>query len=504
MDRRTGIALGLVVAVAAALRFPELGEQSLWFDEWVAYQILDRDFGQMWGGARHDEASPPLYHLLAWPWVKTLGIGDASLRSFSAAAGTATVPAAYLAGAWLGRSPRAGLIAAALAATSPVLVWYSQEARPYALLVLLSTLSFAFFARALERPSVRNVAAWGIAAALAVATHYYAAFLIVVQVAWMLDPERLRLPAIRAAVGAIGLAGAAALLLLLSQLETAHQAFRRTPLLERVEEAGRDFLVGFAAFEEALWLPALALVAVAVTLLLRRGDAAERSGALVAAGVGLGTVGLAVVAALADQDYVITRNLLAALPPLLVAAAIGFGARRAGRAGVVAAGALCVLGAVVASVAMRDPDVQRADWRGVSAALGQLSQGQRLVILPGDFHSEAVWRYSPNMGVIPPTATVEVDEVAIVGVRRSDRRSGCYAGVKCSLPEAPVAEPPLPAGFTRRSTARVDLFTVVRYRAPRRLRVRVAAVIERAYVGGGARGRANPMLEGTRPVPRYR
>lgn len=500
MRARTGIALGVVIAVAAALRFVELGEQSLWFDEWVAFQVIDRDFVHMLQGARWDEASPPLYHVLAWLWVQPLGIGDASLRSFSAAVGTATVPAAYLAATWLSRSSRAGLVAAALTATSPILVWYSQEARPYALLVLLCTLSFAFFARALQRPSRRNVAAWGITAALAAATHYYAAFLIVVQVAWMLDAERLRLPAVRAALGAIALAGAGLSVLLLVQLETAHHVFRAIPLVERLEGAGREFLVGFAAFEEALWVPALALVAVAAVLLLRRGDPPERSGALVAAGAGLGSVALAVVAALVGQDFIITRNLLPALPPLIVATGIGFAVRRGGRVGPAAAGALCVLGAVVAIVAMRDPDVQRADWRGVSAALGRLSEGQRLVILPGDYLSEALWRYSPNLGVIPRTATVEVQEVAVVGVEDVERRSACHVGMKCSLRKAPLAEPELPGGFVRRSTTRVDLFTVVRYQAPRRLRVRVDRVIAGAYPGGGG---PNPMLEGTRPVPRY-
>ena len=54
-------------------------------------------------------------------------------------------------------SSRVGLIAALLTAVNPFLVWYSQEARSYALLALLGALSLLFFVRALNSPSRRSV-----------------------------------------------------------------------------------------------------------------------------------------------------------------------------------------------------------------------------------------------------------------------------------------------------------------------------------------------------------
>ena len=56
------------------------------------------------------------------------GTGEFGLRSLSALAGVATVPVAYLIGVEL-RGRRAGLMAAALVAVNPMLLWYSQEAR---------------------------------------------------------------------------------------------------------------------------------------------------------------------------------------------------------------------------------------------------------------------------------------------------------------------------------------------------------------------------------------
>ena len=74
------------------------------------------------------------------------------MRSLSALFGAATVPLAYCIGAELS-SRRAGLITAALVAVNPMLIWYSQEARSYALLVFFCAASLLFFARALRTRS---------------------------------------------------------------------------------------------------------------------------------------------------------------------------------------------------------------------------------------------------------------------------------------------------------------------------------------------------------------
>ena len=73
------------------------------------------------------ESAPPLYYVLGWLWVQVAGTGEFGLRSLSALAGIATVPVAYLLGLEL-RGRRAGILAAALVAVNPMLVWYSQEA----------------------------------------------------------------------------------------------------------------------------------------------------------------------------------------------------------------------------------------------------------------------------------------------------------------------------------------------------------------------------------------
>ena len=124
-----------LTVLGAALRFPTLDRQSFWLDELVTVSLLDRGLGDVLREIPRTEATPFAYYVVAWVWSSVFGLGEVGLRSLSALAGTATIPVAYGAGAVL-VSRRAGLVAAALVATNPFLVWYSQEARSYALLAL--------------------------------------------------------------------------------------------------------------------------------------------------------------------------------------------------------------------------------------------------------------------------------------------------------------------------------------------------------------------------------
>lgn len=152
-------ALVALTAGAALLRFPTLHTQSYWYDEAITVELVRQPFHAMLGALPHSESTPPLYYVLAWIWSQILGTGEAGLRSLSAAIGTATVPVTYAAGRQL-VSRRSAFVAAALVAVSPFLVWYSQEARAYALLVLLGALSLIPLRRAVGPRAGGPLAAW--------------------------------------------------------------------------------------------------------------------------------------------------------------------------------------------------------------------------------------------------------------------------------------------------------------------------------------------------------
>ena len=153
------------------------------------------------------------------------------------------MPVAYGAGRKL-ISVRAGLIAAALTACSPLLVWYSQEARSYSLLVLLSASSLLAFAYVLERPTRRSAAAWVICSALALATHYYAVLAVVPEALWLLAVHR-RSRAVQVAFGLVALCGLALIPLAISQNGTGKGNWiSHAPLGRRTAEIFPQFAAG--------------------------------------------------------------------------------------------------------------------------------------------------------------------------------------------------------------------------------------------------------------------
>jgi hypothetical protein len=133
-------ALAAITAAGAALRFSTLRVQSFWLDEAVTHQLVTRTLPSMLSAIPHSESTPPLYYVAAWGWVRVFGAGEVGLRSLSALFGTATIVVLALIARRLAGN-RAAIAAAALCATNPLLIWYSQEARAYALLVALCAIS---------------------------------------------------------------------------------------------------------------------------------------------------------------------------------------------------------------------------------------------------------------------------------------------------------------------------------------------------------------------------
>jgi len=480
-------ALGLVVAAGAALRFATLDTQSLWYDEAVTAQLLRMDLAGMLRAIPDSESSPPLYYVLAWLWTQVSGFGEVGLRSLSALLGTATIGVVWALGRRLG-GDRAGLAAAALVAFNPMLVWFSQEARAYALLALLGALSALLWLRALEQPrAAGRLLAWGAIAALALATHYYAAFLVAPQALWLV----LRVPGRRERVAALALplaAGAALAPLALGQRANDTAAFiGASPLLTRLAQLPKQFLVGYDAPVESLLVAASALAVLAgfaglAALLARRASARARARGDSArlAAITVVAVALAVLAALAGEDHLITRNVLFALPLACALAGTGLAAiaEAAARPAALALGAACAAGIVAVIGVARSPDMQRDDWRAAVRALGPISSPRLIVATPGSA-LVALRYYLPSITTATPPAftTAEIDYVALP-VRSPGARPQPPRPVQ---PVAPAANYIL-AGRTDGET-----FTVLRWQAP-------AAAPEPVGPSPGLDGKAGALL----------
>jgi hypothetical protein len=111
----------------------------------------------------------------------------------------------------------------------------------------------------------------------------------------------------------------------------------------------------------------------AFALLGLRGDRDERraSGRMLALAGATVLTPLAIAALLPSKDYVLARNLLPALVPLLAVVAVGSTLRRAPRAGALAATVAIVYSLGFSIWAGASPTLQRPDWRSVAASLGE-------------------------------------------------------------------------------------------------------------------------------------
>ena len=134
--------------------------------------------------------------------------------------------------------------AAALAAVSPAMYYYSQEARAYALLILFCAAAFLFFERALARRDGRSLAWWGGFSVLALLTHYFAAFLFLPEAA---DPRPAPglAPRCSRRSAAVAVVGIALLPLAVDQRNSGKANWiEESSLVSRVGETAKQFLVG--------------------------------------------------------------------------------------------------------------------------------------------------------------------------------------------------------------------------------------------------------------------
>ena len=464
--------LALIVLLAAALRVWGIEGQSFWYDEYLTRTHVSQGFGDMLESIAETEGTPPPYYVIAWLWAKAFGTGEVGLRSLSALLGIATVPVVY-AGVCQIASKRAALVAASLVATSPFLVWYSQEARSYALAVLLAAVSFAFFARAVRHPSREVLMGWAAASAFAVATHYLAGLLVASEAALLLILLWERRRQVVVATGAVALLVLALIPLASSSGSPPAQWIRDLPFDERLIQVPLLFGVGNSYPAEPAVIAVALLGAVVPSLLLIRADADERNAAGLAFAAFAGGTALALLAPALGVDYIVARYLLPLWVPLAATVAIGLGSRRAGLLGAGATVALCGLWTAMAIEVKRDDSVQRIDWRAAAELIRE--RNERLIVVPARPpdrpHVQALLSYLEGVQVQDSATTNRVAEVVVLSYEGSPRGRLCYWGAACWLSSPTEPDVQLPGQFRLIERDSQGRFTASRYRSPRQVEI---------------------------------
>jgi 4-amino-4-deoxy-L-arabinose transferase-like glycosyltransferase len=477
-ERTTLVVVGLTV-LAAAIRFWGIGHQSFWYDEAITNVLVHDSPGKMLGLLPQVELTPPLYYGLAWIWVRIFGFGEAGLRSLSAVAGVVVVPALYGIGRQL-ISRRVGLVAAALAACNPLLIWYSQEARSYSLLVCFATLSLLAFTHVLApRPSARWLVVWWLASGLTLATHYYGALAVVPEAAWLLWVHR-RDRRVWIAVAAVAAVGGALMPIALTQNQHAVW-IAAWPLGRRLGQIPPQLVLGTGAPARD-WLKGVGAAAVllALVMLVRRANAIERRGALLGGGLAITAFVISLLLVAAGTDELITRNIIVVVVPLIVFLAGGLGARRAGVLGLAGGVTLCTLGLVAAIAVAVDWQLQRPDWRGVARVVQatRLEGGDgRAIIVQNNPGLWPLPAYFPRVRFMPRQGAV-VQEIDLVAAVRGPRTAWfCWWGSACNLVPSPLYKRIRLRGFRPVGPViRLHQFSILRLRAKRAVRLTPHAV----------------------------
>jgi uncharacterized membrane protein len=393
-----------------------LGVQSYWSDEAVTVNLIRRSLGQMLSAIPTSERTPPLYYLVAWPWSRVFGTSEVALRSLSAVFGTLVVMLTYLIARQIA-GQRAGLIAASLAAVSPILVWYSQEARAYELLVFLCAASVWVWMRAMERPSTGWIVGWGVVACLAIVTHYFASFVVVFEAVSLLDRQRRN----RLLWGVLSVLTTvqAALVPLVLQQARAHQGsgdyITATSLSSRIIAVPKRFLLGEHGAPAATAIFAVALVGLLVAtiwLFVTRVSPENRRRALPLMLLAIAATALPLALAIVGLDFFAYRNLLAVWVILAVLAAVALSSRGSALAAITS-GALVVAFLTLTIAADLTPNLQRADWRFSAEALGRPAWARLIVVTP-NFEADPFRIYVPSAEFFDGRRAV-VREIDLVG-----------------------------------------------------------------------------------------
>ncbi|HLH74447.1 MAG TPA: glycosyltransferase family 39 protein [Chloroflexota bacterium] len=219
--------LVILIFLAFTARVWKIGVQSLWFDEALSAIFAAQPVRQLLPTLVYQDLHPPLYYLLLHFWMRLVGNSEFAIRYLSLLCGLPAVPATYIFGRALfhstvGRESEAsgpkspissraaiviGLIGAFLLAFSPFMVYYSQEARMYALLATMSLFSSHALWKLLTSRQPRWWWAYVIFTTAMLYSQYFGGLVVVFQCLVVFSLLLRGNPVARKAIGAMVLVG---------------------------------------------------------------------------------------------------------------------------------------------------------------------------------------------------------------------------------------------------------------------------------------------------------
>ena len=169
----------LVMVMGLILRITGIG-QSFWLDEATSGLVArDLSVNEIMSVFIIKDFHPPLYYIALKAWAGVFGSGEVALRMLSVGWGLGVVAVTYLIARRMFDRATA-MLAGILTATSPLLVYYSQEARMYIMAAFWVTVSVYYYLKAVKGGDRINYVAMGAALTVVFLTDYLAALIVVV------------------------------------------------------------------------------------------------------------------------------------------------------------------------------------------------------------------------------------------------------------------------------------------------------------------------------------
>lgn len=175
------IALLIVVVVGFAARLYDVN-YNFDGDEVFSVKLARLPVAEMISGSLQETSHPPLHTFILHVWIKAFGASEGAARSLSVLFSglfllTSYVLLRHLLSCWV------ALGALSILSLSPIFVYYGQQARPYALIALLSSLNLLAFIQVLRAPGEhRRLQVWATSSGLLLYTQYLAILLIAFQI----------------------------------------------------------------------------------------------------------------------------------------------------------------------------------------------------------------------------------------------------------------------------------------------------------------------------------
>ena len=171
----------LIILLAILIRLFPSKALSIWYDESFSIILAKKDLGNLLEIAKAD-VHPPLYYIMLHFWLKIVMFP----RLFSVLFSIASIIITYVIAKKVFDESIA-LLTSFFLSISPTSVHYSSEIRMYTLLLFFSLIATYFLLRFILNKKVLNAIFYVFFSVCAFYTHYYALFLIIAQLIYLIS-----------------------------------------------------------------------------------------------------------------------------------------------------------------------------------------------------------------------------------------------------------------------------------------------------------------------------